>query len=186
MTTAFDPHNSWLALRERAARTANPLHKTLLSEVAAHMEAEINGRLEPLMATLTAEPVYHFWRVGPENMVLRGYDQVAGFYQDMFARNGQQFEVVTSRILVDDTGVVTEGKVRQVYASAVLEEMGVTEVHGQALAAHEFWLSNAQLITVWPNDGAGKLVGEDIYFGEDPMQTLAPIASSALPDYFQG
>jgi len=32
-------------------------------------------------------------------------------------------------------------------------------------------------------DADGKLVGEDIYFGEDPMQTLRAITSSQLPPY---
>ena len=182
--TRFDPHSSWLKLRERAAETENPRHKKLLEEVANHMEAEINGRLEPLMATLTAEPVYHFWRVGPENMVLEGYDAVAGFYSNMFTTGGEQFQVVLDRIIVDDGGVITEGQVRQVYPAAALAMMGVTEVNGQPVDSHELWLSDAQLITVWPADPDAKLVGEDIYFGEDPMTTLTPIERSELPDYY--
>lgn len=180
----FDPHASWGPLRERAANTDNPRHKKLLQEVANHMEAEINGRLEPLMATLTAEPIYHFWRVGPENMVLEGYDAVAGFYSNMFETGGQQFQVVVERIIVDDNGVITEGQVRQVYPSAALKMMGVTEAQGQPIDAHELWISNTQLITVWPADPDAKLVGEDIYFGEDPMSTLQPIERDALPDYY--
>ncbi len=181
----FDPHASWQPLRDRAAATSNPRHKKLLEEVANHMEAEINGRLEPLMATLTAEPVYHFWRVGPENMVLEGYEAVAGFYSTMFASGGEQFHVVVERIIVDDNGVITEGRVRQVYRSADLKAMGINEVNGQAVEDHELWLSNAQLITVWPADPDAKLVGEDIYFGEDPMSTLQPIAAESLPAYYK-
>ena len=185
MHTPFDPHASWLPLRKRAAETSNPRHKKLLQEVANHMEAEINARLEPLMATLTAEPVYHFWRVGPENMVLEGYDAVAGFYSNMFATGGEQFQVVLDRIIVDDGGVITEGQVRQVYTAEALNAMGITEVNGTSINNHELWLSNAQLITVWPADPNAKLVGEDIYFGEDPMTTLQPIAREALPDYYK-
>lgn len=185
MTTRFDPHTSWLPLRERAAATDHPRHKQLLEEVANHMEAEINGRLEPLMATLTAEPVYHFWRVGPENMVLQGYDAVAGFYSNMFTTGGEQFQVVLDRIIVDDGGVITEGQVRQVYKAQDLIAMGLTEVNGQATDSHELWLSNAQLITVWPADPDAKLVGEDIYFGEDPMSTLEPFSRDELPAYYK-
>ena len=180
----FDPHASWLPLRERAAATDNPRHRKLLEAVADHMEAEINGRLEPLMATLTAEPVYHFWRVGPENMVLEGYEAVAGFYSNMFTTGGQQFQVVLNRIIVDDGGVITEGQVRQVYSAAALAAMGIEEIEGEPVSAHELWLSDAQLITVWPADPDAKLVGEDIYFGEDPMTTLKPIERAELPDYY--
>ena len=53
----IDPHKSWIPLREKADETENLSHKKLLNEVANHMEAEIKGQLEPLMNTLTAEPV---------------------------------------------------------------------------------------------------------------------------------
>ena len=86
--------------------------------------------------------------------------------------------------MVDDGGVITEGKVKQVYSSSALQAMGVQEVNGQAVDSHELWLSNAQLITVWPADADAKLVGEDIYFGEDPMTTLEPIKRDELPDYY--
>ena len=180
----FDPHASWAPLRERAAATDNPRHKQLLTEVADHMEAEINGRMEPLMATLTAEPVYHMWRPGADSMVLEGAEAVRGFYGMMFDNGGQQFQVVIDRIVVDDGGVITEGQVRQVYPAAALSAMGVTEVDGQDVANHEFWMSDAQLVTVWPADPDAKLVGEDIYFGEDAMATLTPIAREEIPDYY--
>ena len=180
----INPHASWLPLAARASETSNPRHRTLLEEVAAHMEAEIKAQLDPLMETLTAQPVYHFWRVGGANMVLEGYDAVRGFYANMFENNGQQFEVVVERILVDDGGVITEGQVKQVYQRDALVAMGVTEIGTTPTTDHELWLSNAQLITVWPGDADAKLVGEDIYFGEDPMTTLAPITQEEIPDYY--
>lgn len=170
----FDPQTSWLPLRAQAQETTNPIHRQLLEGVANHMEAEINGQIEPLMATLCAHPIYHFWRVGPENMILDGYEAVKGFYENMFTNNGQNFQVVCERIFVDDKGVITEGKVRQKYESAALKAMGLTEINGQSLDTTSTWLSNTQLLTVWPNAGDGRLLGEDIYFGEDPISTLTP------------
>jgi hypothetical protein len=38
---------------------------------------------------------------------------------------------------------------------------------------------------VWPADPEAKLVGEDIYFGEDPMSTLQPINKDEIPDYYK-
>ena len=185
MQPQFDPHASWAPLRARADATENPLHATLLREVANHMEAEIQARHDELMATLTEQPVYHFWRVGPENMVLEGREAVSGFYQNMFANSGEQFHVVLDKIMVDDSGVTTEGQVRQVYKREALLEMGLTEIAGEQIADHPLWISNTQLLTVWPNDGKGKLVGEDIYFGEDPFSTLSPIDESELPSYYR-
>ena len=79
--------------------------------------------------------------------------------------------------ICNDNGVITEGKVRQKYASADLAAMGMTDVSGQALDSAPAWISNTQLLTVWPN-ADGKLLGEDIYFGEDPMTTLTPYNES--------
>ena len=102
--TKYDPHTSWLALQDKAAATNNATHKALLTEVAKHMEAEIKGQLEPLMATLQPEPIYHFWQIGGQKMILEGYDAVAGFYSNMFTTGGQQFQVICDKIIVDDLG----------------------------------------------------------------------------------
>ena len=80
-TLKIDPHKSWIPLREKADEISNEKHKMLLNEVANHMEAEIKGQLDPLMNTLTAEPVYHCWRVSDVNMILTGYEEVSGCYK---------------------------------------------------------------------------------------------------------
>ncbi len=184
----IDPHASWDALTRHAATYGDSAHERaiarLVLEVRDHMECEIKGDVEGLMATLTAEPVYHFWGNG-EPVLLQGRSAVEGFYRDMMARGGNQFQVVVENIVASADHVVTEGQVRSVYASAALEAQGLTEVKGVPIASSELWMSNAQLITVWPNDGHGKLVGEDIYFGENPMSTLRPIARADLPPYFE-
>ncbi len=185
MKPLIDPHASWLPLRERAAQSKDSVQRALLTEVANHMQAEITGQLEPLMATLIPQPVYHFWRVGGENMVLRGYDAVAGFYSNMFTGGGQQFEVVCDRIVVDRQAVITEGQVKQVYRREALAAMGIEDTAHGKISAHPLWMSCAQLITVWPAGAANKLVGEDIYFGEDPMSTLQPVSEDGLPDYYE-
>ena len=181
----IDPHKSWIPLKEKADKTSNEKHKILLNEVANHMEAEIKGQLDPLMNTLTAEPVYHFWRVSDMNMILNGYEEVSGFYSNMFQNGGEQFEVVTKRIIVNDDGVITEGKVKQVYTKDNLKLMGLTKDTFSEIDSSDLWLSNTQLITVWPSDPDLKLVGEDIYFGENPMETLKPINENEIPDYYK-
>ena len=39
--------------------------------------------------------------------------------------------------------------------------MGVSSAAGQSIETHDLWVSNTQLITVWPSDADAKLVGED-------------------------
>jgi len=179
----INPHHSWLPLEARAAEESNARRKGLLTEVRNHMEYEIKGQLEPLMGTLTASPVYHFW--GSQPSVLEGYDAVKAFYTDMMTRGGQQFEVVVERIVVDDGAVITEGQVKQVYKGEALIAMGMSELNGQPVSAGDLVLTTTQLVTVWPADSQGKLVGEDIYFGHDPFLRAEKITPADLPDYYQ-
>lgn len=184
MPYAIEPHASWLPLQRAAAAEPDQRRAALIREVARHMETEIKGQLEPLMATLTAEPVYHFWGNGP-TMVLQGRDAVAGFYAGMFATGRQQFEVVVEKVIANADNVVTEGRVKQVHVGRDLKAQGITRVGDVEVRDDDLWLADAQLITVWPADADGKLIGEDIYFGQNPMQTLRRIERSELPPYFQ-
>ena len=184
----IDPHASWAALSERAATygdsDSEQAIKRLILEVRDHMECEIKGDVPGLMATLTSDPVYHFWGNG-EPVLLEGRAAVESFYTDMMTRGGNQFQVVIDNIIASASHVVTEGQVRSVYTTAALLSQGMTDINGVATTTSELWMSNAQLVTVWPNDGHGKLVGEDIYFGESPMTTLRPIGTADLPSYFR-
>ncbi len=179
---AIEPYNSWDPLERAAASETNPRIRTLLQGVRDHMEYEIKGQLDALMNTLTAEPIYHFWGNG-EPMVIQGWDAVRGFYEGMMAAGGHQFEVVVERIVADENYVVTDGRVKQIYTKDGLAAMGVSDVDGKPVTSSALWMSDAQLVTIWPGDPDGKLVGEDIYFGQSPMTTLKPISSDALPDY---
>ncbi len=179
----IDPRRSWARFDARLEREPDEVVRGLIMEVRNHMKAEILGELEPLMATLTENPVYHFWGHLPE-MTLEGQEAVRGFYTDMMSRGGQQFEVVTENIIADTGRVVTEGQVRQLYAGEDLAAMGMTEVDGDALDANGIYLGTNQLITVWPNDGNGKLVGEDIYFGQPVGQVLEKVSANDLASGF--
>ncbi len=182
--TKFDPHASWLPLQAQAAAEANPTRSALINEVALHMEYEIKGQLEALMGTLTEDPIYHMFGNG-EPMVIQGHEAVTQFYSGMMATGGQQFHVVIDKCVASDDHVITEGQVKQVYQSKNLIAMGVTEINGTDINSQELWMSNAQLVTLWPADAKGKLIGEDIYFGQSPMTTLTPITRAEIPDYYQ-
>ena len=181
--SAIDPYQSWLALEARAAETDNTLHRQLLTEVRNHMEFEIKGDLGPLMDTLIAEPIYHFWRDEP--FTLEGAAAVRGFYENMIASKTNQFQVVCERIFVDDGGVITEGQVKQIYSGPMVSAMGITELDGSPVAEEDLILTTTQLLTVWPAGAGAKLVGEDIYFGHNPFLNARRISAEDLPDYYQ-
>ena len=86
---------------------------------------------------------------------------------------------------IDDTvaAVITEGQVKQVQTGAALLAAGRKEIGGAAVMPDGLFLTCAQLITVWPGDAEGKLIGEDIYFGEDALATAVRITRADLPAY---
>ena len=97
--------------------------RTLLTAVRDHMEHEIRGNLPELMATLSAEPIYHFWNPAG-SFTLRGREAVSGFYSNMIAGGGNQFEVVVEKIVADRGSVITEGQVKQVQTGKALLAAG--------------------------------------------------------------
>lgn len=184
MTYAINPHQSWLALQAQAAEEPSARRKALITEVRNHMEHEIKGQLEPLMDTLTAHPIYHFWGSG-EPSVIEGREAVRAFYAGMFQTGGQQFEVVVDKVVASDDHVITEGQVKQVYKGEALLAMDVTKVGDVDVQGGDLWLGGAQLVTLWPADADGKLIGEDIYFGASPFANLRKIEPNDLPPYFK-
>ena len=180
----INPWNSWLPLEAAWREQPAERRATLVKAVRDHMEHEIRGDLEPLMDTLTQEPVYHFWGSGPGNMVIEGREAVRAFYSNMMAAGGNQFEVVVENLIVGDDHVVTEGQVKQVRTGAEVRAMGLEAIDGEPLGDEELVLTSAQLVTIWPGDADGKLIGEDIYFGESPISAAKRIARAHLPDYY--
>lgn len=175
----INPHDSWLPLDQRYRDEPDDRMRTLLKAVRDHMEHEIKGDIAPLMATLTAAPVYHFW--GNTPFVLSGRAAVEAFYLGMFTAGGNQFEVVIDTITADRANVITQGQVKQVHTGRELAAQGRKEVNGKPFTDSDLFLSIAQLITVWPGDADGRLVGEDIYFGDVPLSRLEPITVDDLP-----
>jgi hypothetical protein len=169
---SFDPESTWKPLEERLARETDPRRRKLLEEVRDHMRNEITGDLEGLMNTLTAEPQYHLWGVGEEGGP-KGRSAVEVFYRKMIDTGGNRFHFDIRRIVVDEDSVVTEGKMRTTMPGAALVASGVQEVDGEPVDADGQYLAEWQILTVWPADEDGKLIGEDIYFGSDPMKSLS-------------
>ena len=170
-TPVFDPDASWEALERRIAVEQDPRRRALLSQVRDHMREEISGRLEPLMATLTDEPRYHFRGLGFD-MGPKGRKDVHDFYEGMIARGGHRFMFDIQRIVVDAHTVVTEGVMRAVSNGADLIAAGVSEVDGQPVDPEARYLGENLILTVWPADEEGRLIGEDIWFGSPPNSQL--------------
>ncbi len=170
-TPTFDPDQSWGALERRMETEKDPRRLKLLTEVRDHMRTEITGQLDGLMDTLTADPAYHFRGLGFD-MGPKGRENVHAFYRDMIASGGNRFQFDIQRIVVDEHSVVTEGFMRSVTRGQDLIATGTTEVNGEPVDAAANYLSENLILTVWPADEDGKLIGEDIWFGSTPNTNL--------------
>ena len=175
-----DPTRTWAAVEAAFEAETNPRHKALLRQVRDHMKTEVCGELDLLMETLTAEPQYHIWGQGPDRGP-KGRAAVRAFYEGLIASGGNLFEFNVEKIVVDDDTVVTEGRLRNTHPGEQLLAAGVKQVNGQPVEAAARYVSNAQLLTVWPADPEGRLIGEDIYFGTSPFESLARLAPGEEP-----
>jgi limonene-1,2-epoxide hydrolase len=163
----FDPDSTWAPLEERIAREKNPRLRQLLQQVRDHMQTEIQGDLEALMNTLSDEPNYHFW--GVEMDAPKGRAAVRVFYDQMISTGGNRFHFRIHRVVVDEDSVVTEGTMRQRVPGAAVTAFGIEEVEGRAVEPEADYLAESQILTVWPADAEGRILGEDIYFGSPIM-----------------
>ena len=167
----FDPDQSWAPIEARIAKENDPRRRQLLEQVRDHMRTEISGDLVGLMATLADEPRYHFWGVPVEGGP-KGRAAVEAFYQQMIAGGGHRFHFDIERIVVDDDSVVTEGRIRQQVPGTAVVASGIEEVEGEPVDSAASYLSETQLLTIWPMTSDGRIIGEDIYFGSPPMERL--------------
>lgn len=170
----FDPERTWKPLEARIKAEQNPRCRGLLEQVRDHMRAEIRGEFDPLMATLIEDPQYHLWGIG-EEVGPKGLAAVSQFYQNMIASGGNRFEFSVERIVADETGVVTEGKMRTVTPGTDLLARGMTEMAGETIDPKADYMSEWQILTVWPGGEGGRLIGEDIYFGSTPTAEFTKI-----------
>ncbi len=177
----IDPTKTWQAVEAAFEAETNPLHKQLLGLVCEHMKTEVCGELDPLMDTLTTEPVYHTYGMGALAFGPKSRDEVRAFYEGLIASGGNLFEFNVERIITGDGGVITEGTLRNAYGGDVIAAAGITEIDGEPVDPSAKYVSEVHLLTVWPNGGDGKLLGEDIFFGANPFDNLKKLAPGEEP-----
>lgn len=168
----FEPEKSWLAVEARMEQESDARVRANLAVVRDHMRAEIRGEHAALMETLTDEPRYHMWGL-PTESGPKGRANVSAFYEQMIATGGHRFHFDVRRVCADRDTVVTEGAMRSLVPAAALAAAGVEAVDGEPVADDVEYVTEWPILTVWPIDADGKIVGEDIYFAGPPMQRIA-------------
>jgi hypothetical protein len=173
----FDQSITWQELHKRLERTTSPRQRRMLQTVIDHAKAEAGGDVDGLMATLNADPRYHFWS-GGQDWGPKGQAAVRGFYEDFVAGGEGFFESRKARIVVDDDTVVTECELRQLVPGAVAARRGypIPDPGGH-------YLVFARTVILWPFNEAGELTGEDSY-GSSDTSVFEQVPYSELPSEY--
>jgi hypothetical protein len=158
----FDQSRIWTDLEARLARTENPRHRKLLETVITHGKAEAELDVDALMATLTPDPQYHFWRDG-RDFGPKGPDGVRAYYEAFAKGGGAVFESPKERICVDDDMIVHEGVLRNLIPGLLAKARGYNV---PSEAGH--YLVRFRSVILWEFDADGRAVGEDSYSSIDP------------------
>lgn len=182
----IDRWKAWRQIGERIAHTGDERHRAMLECVREHIIAETEPDFDRLMATLCAEPAFHFWvdgngmGGGP-----KGLDAVHAHYRNLIAEQRYIFEIDIDRIVVDDRTVVTEGWFRQLFPGATLHARGL----GPDLVddADAVYLVTTRLLLLWPFTEAGELIGEDSYAGGRMFapESIRKLAPDEVPDEYR-
>jgi hypothetical protein len=159
-----DRWKAWRQIGERIAATADPRHRAMLECVREHIIAETEPDFDRLMATMCAEPAFHFWVEGNGmGGGPKGIDAVRAHYRNLIAEKRYIFEIDLDRIVVDDRTVVTEGWFRQLFPGRTLRDRGLD--HELVDDPDAVYLVTTRLLLLWPFTEGGELIGEDSYAG---------------------
>jgi len=173
----FDPSRTWKVVQEKLNRTTNPRHRAMLQELLDHARGEVEGDLERVMGTLSANPAYRGVRSGPKQPV--GTDEIRDFYvNEVFGGGRFCIEGNKDRIVVDDDTIITEGTMRVMLWGRDLERQGAPVDDRDAV-----YLMTVRLLIVWPFDRDGKIIGEESW-NQQP-ESLVKVPHEDVPANFK-
>lgn len=168
---------SWSLLTDRIAAEKDPILRRNLEAVARHVVAEVAGDLQALEETLVDQPSYTFWG-GDSPRRLTSMAAVRAFYEDNVRAGKNRLSFDITRLLVDDSTVITEGVFRHVVEGAYLPGRYLPD--GGPLEPRTSYLTAYQALVVWPITADGLIAGEEIYLGE-PHQVQRAVAPGEFP-----
>ena len=179
MTIDFDRSLGWKALEARLAATESPRQRTILQTVIDHSKAEAAFDLDGLMATLVADPQYHFWSGGKDRGP-KGYAAVRQYYEDFVKSGGAVICSPKERIIVDDDSVCTESTLTTLASGRIAKARGYN-IDDES--AH--YLLPMRNTVLWSFDADGRANGEDAYSMFDPDE-FTKVEKAELPDFYVG
>jgi hypothetical protein len=173
-------------LQAKAERLQSPRLRKMIEVFSEHTEAEVNGDLDRLMATMSPDPVFYVHHprgdTGP-----KGWKAVRDMYAEMFASRANYMEMDYQRIVVDDDTVVVEFKQRKILPGHLLgpESAWAEALHerGESVDGAAFYLSEGRVVVIAPFDDQCRMMGEHSYSKGRPA--VRKLASDEMPDAYR-
>jgi hypothetical protein len=158
----LDVNMGYRAVQQVLDGETDPVKRRNLEVVIKHMKAEARCDVAGVLDTLIDEPEYK-WHSDPGNPDLnpKGSKQaVADFYDMWIVQTGaHRLEWDLTRIMVDQSAVLTEGVMKVAFPGKTLLGLGIEVDDPEAL-----YLAEGMTTVIWPVDAStGLLVGEEVY-----------------------
>jgi len=163
------------------AVTENPRHRFLLAAYARHRLLEVAGRYEELFTPdmMSPDAVYHM-HAGGNDVVLSGQRQIKGLYRMWAQTNQTIFYTEDEEVSVSDHYVNSVSTIYQQVSGKSLRDNKLLARLPKFLARrliervldekdhraddNDMYIHKVYgLQMIWPYDGRGRLVGEDVY-----------------------
>lgn len=165
------------ALRKRLEKEKDPILRRNLEVVATHLESEVRGDLEAIMATMAPEPHYRFYGamddIGMPSEI-KGLEATRAMYIAQLEIGGLLAqESVDEIIVVDKHTVAIECFARTGMPGKLLMAAGVKNVRPEVL-----YLFEGHTACFMPIDDEGRIRGEIVY--SDPQQGMTGIENRPL------
>ena len=157
---------SWQLLVDRLAAETDPRRRANLEIVARHVDAEVRGDLDALMATLTTTPIYRYLGATASSGPV-GAEAVRAYYAKSVETGKNRLEFEIDNVVVDEHAVVTGGVFRHAYVGSELRSRGHDE--STVRDPDAWYLVQYRAIVLWPISASdGLIAGEDVYIAEAP------------------
>lgn len=180
----IDPNRNVIPLDEAIAKETNPVYRRNLAEVRYHIAVEATEDIDSALARLSDKPAYVLYdNVNPPTRIEGVSDIRANFYDGILAMMDASLEWYSTRVMVDDGNVITEGDQKCAIRGSFLVSQGFDA------DPDRFYLSEQHHLVVWPFDESGRPIGETVFFGyQTPLAEVVkrPLASEEMGKWTGG
>lgn len=163
------------AADEALTRVENPLHRQILENYRRHAILEVVGRWQEIFTPeMTVEhPVYHVTG-GGRSLTLDGYEQVTSFYRALEHSQTTVMVLQDEQLAVADWGFASEAWFNSYVSGAVALALHRAGAGGFDADPEAFYLQRRLLMTHWPYDPRGRMIGEHVMVHDD-LTTITEI-----------